>query len=84
MGLVAPLTELLQLAGDNTQVSCNTKPGVLGVHEIVALPGVAGTIVSVRALVTCTAMGKAQKPPVTEYWPLVSGARPRPAGQSYR
>ena len=72
-GLVAPLTELLQFEGDRTHVSCKTKPGVTGVHEISAWPGVVGTIVSVGALVTCTAVGKTQKPPVTEYWPLVIG-----------
>ena len=73
MGLVAPLTELLQFEGDRTQVSCNTKPGVAGVHEIVAVPGVAGVIVSVGAFVVCTAVGNTQKPLVTEYWPLVIG-----------
>ena len=67
MGLVVPLAELIQLVGDRLTVSCKTKPGVLGIHEIVALPGVAGTIVSVGAFVVCTAVGKAQKPPVTEY-----------------
>ena len=36
MGLVAPLAELTQLVGDKLSVSCNTKPGVFGVHEIVA------------------------------------------------
>ena len=73
MGLVIPLGELVQFAGDNTHVSCKTKPGVFGVHEIVALPGVAGTIVRVGAFVVCTAVGKSQKPPVTEYWPFVIG-----------
>ena len=73
MGLVAPLGELVQLDGESKLVCCNTKPGVFGVHEIVALPGVAGTIVSVGAPVTWMAVGKAQKPPVTEYWPLVIG-----------
>ena len=52
MGLVAPLGEFVQLAGESTEVCCNTKPGVFGDHEIVALPGVAGTIVSVGAPVT--------------------------------
>lgn len=73
MGLVEPLGEFVQLAGERMAVCCNTKPGVLGVHEIVAFPGVPGAIVSVGAPVTCTAVGKAQKPPVTEYWPLVIG-----------
>ncbi len=36
IGFVDPLPELVQVAGDNTQVSCKTKPGVFGVHEIVA------------------------------------------------
>ena len=73
MGLVAPLGEFVQLAGDKAQVSCKTKPGVLGDQAMVALPGVAGTIESVGAFVACIAVGKAQKPPVTEYCPLVSG-----------
>ena len=70
-GLVAPPGELVQVAGDKTHVSCNTKPGGLGVQEIVALSGVGETIVSVGTFVICTAVGKAQKPPVTEYRPLV-------------
>jgi hypothetical protein len=73
MGLVASLIELVQLAGERTQVSCKMKPGVFGAHEMVALPGVAGTIVSVGARVTHTEAGKAQKPPVTEYWTLTIG-----------
>jgi hypothetical protein len=73
MGLVEPLGELVQFAGDNTHVSCNTNPGVFGVHEIVAWPGATGAIARVGAFVTCTAVGKAQKPPMTEYWPLVVG-----------
>ena len=58
MGFVAPLGELVQFAGESVALSCKTKPGVLGVQEIVAWPEAAGTIVSVGA-------------PVTEYWPLV-------------
>ena len=73
MGLVAPLGEFVQLDGESTEVCCNTKPGVAGNHKIVALPGVAGTIVSVGTPMTCIAVGNAQKPPVTEYWPLVMG-----------
>ena len=73
MGFVAPLGEFVQLVGDKLKVSCNTKPAVAGVHESAALPGVAGAIVSVGAPVTWIATGKAQKPPVTEYWPLVIG-----------
>ena len=73
MGFVAPLTEFVQFAGDSLHDSCSTNPGVFGVHEIVALPGVAGAMVSVGAPTACTACGKAQNPPVTEYWPLVSG-----------
>ena len=71
--MVAPLTELTQLVGDKLKVSCNTKPAVAGVHESVALPGVAGAMVSVGAPVTGTACGNAQNPPVTEYWLLVIG-----------
>ena len=67
MGLVAPLGELVQFVGARLVVSCKTKPGVGGVHEIVAQPGAAGMIANVGALVVCTAMGSAQKPPVTEY-----------------
>ena len=67
MGLFVPLGALTQLVGAKLSVSCRKKPGVFGVHEIVALPGVAGTIVSVGAFVVCTAVGNAQKPPVTEY-----------------
>ena len=63
MGLVAPLGELVQFAGDRTQVSCKTKPGVGGVQEIVGCPAPVATIVSVGALVTCTTVGNAQKPP---------------------
>ena len=66
-GFDAPLEEFVQLDGDNFQVSCNTKPGVFGVHEMVALLGVAGTMASVGAPVIWIAVGKAQKPPVTEY-----------------
>jgi hypothetical protein len=40
---------------------------------MVALPGVEGKIVSVGAFGVCTAVGNAQNPPVTEYWPLVIG-----------
>ena len=71
--MVVPLAELTQFVGDKLSVSCKTKPGVFGVHEMVALPGIAGAIVSVGAPMTCTAVGNAQNPPVTEYWPLVSG-----------
>ena len=67
MGFVEPLGEFVQLVGDGLNVSCSTKPGVFGIHEIVALPGVAGIIVSVGVPVTCTAAGNAQNPPVTEY-----------------
>lgn len=83
-GLVAPLGEFVQFAGDRTQVSCKTKPGVFGVHEMEALPEVTGAIVSVGAPVPGTAVGKAQKPPVTEYWPLVT-SRPveRAAGVAF-
>ena len=38
-GLVAPLRELVQLAGKSDHVSCNTKPDMFGFHETVALPG---------------------------------------------
>lgn len=44
-----------------------------GVQEIVACPGAAGTMVSVGAPPTWIVVGNAQKPPVTEYWPLVIG-----------
>ena len=71
MGFVEPLTEFVQLDGERLHVSCNTKPGVFGVHEIVALPGVTGTIVSVGAPVTWIAVGNAQNPPATEYCALV-------------
>ena len=40
---------------------------------MVALPGVVETIVSVGAPMTWMDVGNAQKPPVTEYWPLVIG-----------
>ncbi len=73
MGFVAPLTELLQFEGERTHVSCRIKPEVLGAHEIVACPGPTGTIVSVGAVATCTTVGKAQKAPVMEYFPLVIG-----------
>ena len=73
MGLVAPLAEFTQFVGDKLKVSCNTKPGVAGVHDIEAWLGPAEAIVSVGAPVTCTAVGNAQNPPVTEYWPLVIG-----------
>ena len=73
MGLVVPVTEFTQFVGDKLKVSCKTKPGGFGVHEIVALPGVAGTMVSVGAPVAWIATGNAQNPPVTAYWPLVSG-----------
>jgi hypothetical protein len=66
MGLVAPVGEFVQFAGDRLALCCKTKPGVAGVHEIVALPGVAGAMDSVGAPATGTAVGKAQKPPVTE------------------
>ena len=71
MGFVTPLGEFVQFDGERAAVCCNTNPDVFGVHEIVALPGVAGTIVSVGAPVTWIAVGKAQNPPVTEYCPLV-------------
>ena len=54
IGFVEPLAEFTQFVGDKLNVCCNTKPGVLGVHEIVALPGVAGMIVSVGAPMTGT------------------------------
>ena len=60
MGLVAALRELIQFVGERLAVSCKTKPGVDGVHEITAQPGAAGTMASVGALVVCTAMGSAQ------------------------
>ena len=66
MGLVAPLAEFNQFVGDKLNVSCKTKLPVFGAQEIEAFPGVAGTIVSVGAPVTGTAMGSAQNPPVTE------------------
>ena len=65
-GLVAPLGELVQFDGERLVVSCKTKPGVGGVHEIVAQPGAAGRIASVGALVVWTATGSAQNPPVRE------------------
>ena len=73
MGLVVPLGEFVQLAGDKAQVSCSTKPGVAGVHEIAACPPPAGIIVSMGALVPCTAVGNTQNPPVIEYCPFVIG-----------
>ena len=71
--MAAPLAEFTQFEGARPKLSCKTKPGVAGVHEIVAWPGAAGTMVRSGAPTDCTAMGKAQKPPVTEYWPLVNG-----------
>jgi hypothetical protein len=47
MGLVAPLGELTQLDGTRLSVSRNPKPGVFGVHDIVASPAPAGTVVRV-------------------------------------
>jgi len=73
MGLVVPLVELVQTAAESDHASCNTKPGVFGVHEIEALPGVAEIILSVGAPATWTAVGKTQKPPVTENCPFVIG-----------
>lgn len=73
MGLAEPLGEFVQLVGESTQVSCKIQPGVFGVHEMVALPGVAGTMVKVGAPPVWMAVGKTQNPPVTEYWPLVIG-----------
>ena len=73
MGFVAPLGEFVQLDGESTEVCCNTKPGVFGVQEMVALPGVVETIVSVGAPMTWMDVGNAQKPPVREYWLLVIG-----------
>ena len=46
---------------------------MFGDQEIVALPGVAGGMGSVGAPETWIAVGKAQKPPVTENCPLVMG-----------
>ena len=66
-GFVAPLGEFTQFVGDKLIVSCNTKPAVFGVHEIVALPGVAGPMVSVGAPGVCITVGNAQNPPVTAY-----------------
>ncbi len=66
-GLVEPLGEFTQFVGEKLNVSCNTKPGVFGVQEMSVKPGAAGTILSVGALVICTAVGKTQSPPVTEY-----------------
>jgi hypothetical protein len=53
--LVEPLGEFVQLTLETDHVSCSTKPGVLGVHEIVAKPGAAAVMVSVGAPSTCTA-----------------------------
>lgn len=39
MELVAPLTELVQAAGEKLRLSCNTKPAVAGVHDTVAWVG---------------------------------------------
>ena len=72
--MVAPLGEFTQLVGDRLKVSCNTNPSGFGVQEIVAVPGRAATIVCVGAPGVWTAAGKAQKPPVTEYCPLVIAA----------
>ena len=55
IGLVAPLVELVQLGGERDQVSCKTKPGLEGVHEMVANPGEDGMMFSVGAPETCTA-----------------------------
>ena len=63
-GLDAALGVLTQLGGERLVLSCSTKPGVFGAHEICAKPGAAGTIVSVGIPGVCTAVGKAQKPPV--------------------
>jgi len=71
MGLVAPLIELVQLGRERDKVSCKTNPGVFGVQEIVANPGAAGTMMSVGAPRVWTAVGRAQKPPGIENWPLV-------------
>ena len=73
MGLVAPLGDVTQFAGNRLSVSCNTKPGVLGVHESMAKPGPARAITSVGAPAVCTAVGSAQNPLVTENCPLVIG-----------
>ena len=72
-GFAAPLAESTQFEGARFELSCNTKPGVDGVHETVAWPGAAGRMVRSGAPADCTAIGKAQKPPVTENCPLVSG-----------
>jgi hypothetical protein len=46
---------------------------VAGDHDTVAKSGEAGVMISVGTPGVCTACGKAQKPPVTENWPLVIG-----------
>ena len=72
MGLVKPLGELVQTAGESSTDCCKTQlVPVSGVHEIVALPGVAGAMVNVGAPGVWIIVGNAQKPPVTEYCPLV-------------
>src|SRR5262245_56946999 len=68
-GFVAPLRELVQLAGESDKVSCKTNPGVFGLHEIVAVTGPPGTMVSVGAPGVCTTESKLQKPPVREKLP---------------
>ena len=73
-GFVAPLGEANQPAGDRFSASCRAKPGVLGDHEIVNCPRPAGTILKVGADCVCTGTGKAKKPPLSEYGPLVIGA----------
>lgn len=72
-GLEPPLGTLVHAGGINEGDSCNTKPVGFGAHEIKANPGAAAVIVSTGALVSCIAIGNTQKPPVTEYWPLVIG-----------
>ena len=86
---MAPGT-VTQLAGARLSLVCRVRPGVGGVHETVAKPGAAAAIWSVGALVVCTAMGKTQKPPVTEEgWassgpPTVSPGPGDPGGASER
>ena len=72
-GLFVPLGALSQLVGERLSVDCSVKPGVDGVHQMVAKPGAALVMWSVGAPGVCTSVCNAQKPPVSEYWPLVIG-----------
>jgi len=71
-GLVAPLTELVQLLVSSND-SCNTQPGAAGVQDNCAKPGAPRKIVTVGAPGLATTSGKAQKLPVTANAPLVNG-----------